>query len=171
MMKLEFIRGIISSTVAAAGKLLRIDCSGRYSETVSDREAIQQYGLQSRPPAGTECVLLRQGHVLIMVASDGREYRLELLDGEIVVGTASSARVRIQGDTVLVEADTLRVSASAIELGDTAGIKRLITEDILSALPLHTHAGVTVGGGITGTATFAPPLSTALHATSKTKAE
>ncbi len=169
-----FIRGMISSTVATAGKLLRLTCSGRQDETIEDREAFQQYGLQSRPPQGTEVILLRDGHVIVMVASDGREYRLALQDKEVVLYNADGAMVRLQGTTAIVTADTLRVEADAIELGGNAGLKALIHEDVIAVLNSHIHISTTPGNPTSPMLNGSQqpnPVIAAMHATSVTKAK
>jgi hypothetical protein len=45
-----------------------------------------------------------------------------------------------------------------IEVG-ASSLKALLTEDLLTFLPNHTHAGVQTGGGVSGIATFVPPIT------------
>lgn len=55
-----------------------------------------------------------------------------------------------------------------IEIG-SASLKQLLTEDFISAVLHHTHSGVTTGGGVSGSGTYAPTPSGVL--TTKVKAQ
>ena len=127
-----FIRGIVTGTVAAASKLLRLDVSGRSDETIEDREALQQYGLQSRPPDGAEAVLIRQGNHILIVASDDRRYRIALSKGEVSLSTDEGDVIHLKrnheiditagtGGKVNVSAGSeVNVSAPTVRLGGLA---------------------------------------------------
>lgn len=119
-----FIRGIITGTVAAAHKLLRVDCSGRTDETIEDREVLQQYGFQSRPPAGAEAVLIRQGDHILIIASDDRTIRLSLEEGEVALVTSEGDKVHLQKNHVIdIEAGTggtINITAGSVRLGGLA---------------------------------------------------
>lgn len=98
MTGLRMIRVLLTDTVAAAGKLLRFSGSGRAEETISDREVLQPYGFQSRPPAGSEGLVLRQGNWLVLIAADGRETRLGLEEGEVAVVTDEGVKFHMKRD-------------------------------------------------------------------------
>jgi hypothetical protein len=75
--------------------------------------------------------------------------------------------IKNNGDIEIDGGNKIIVKANGdIELG-TTGLKKLITQDIITAMTVHTHSGVTAGGGVTGPPTYVPPLSVALHATQK----
>jgi phage gp45-like len=168
---IAFIRGVVTRIVADAGKLMRCDFSTWGDGSVTDREVLQQYGIQSRPPEGSEVIALHRGNAIIVVASDNRQYRIALEEGDIVIrNSVAETAVKLMGNEIRIEAPTVIVDANSVKLTGESSLKKLLTEDLLSALPLHTHAGVMAGNSVTGTATFTPPLSAALHATAKTEA-
>ncbi len=53
------IRGIIQSVFE--GVIKRFTASGRADETITDREYFQHYGFTSRPLAGAEAIIIREG--------------------------------------------------------------------------------------------------------------
>lgn len=93
-----YVRAVISASVAAAGKLLRIDAAGRVGETFTNREVLQQYGLQSRPPAGAEAIVIRRGGQIVVIASDNREYRIALDEGEVAIVSDEGDKIHIKRD-------------------------------------------------------------------------
>ena len=115
------IRGGVTAVTASAGKLARFSASGRVGETIEDREVFQQYGFQSCPPSGAECVILRQGGMILLVASDDRRYRIALEEGEVAVARDDNNKMVFKADgtmlikcagAVNVECDTLNVTAA-----------------------------------------------------------
>lgn len=128
------IRAVITATTAAAGKLLRFDATGRAGESFTDREALQQYGFQSRPPDGTEAVLMRRGNMILMLGSDNREYRIAMEKGELVIGTN-------EGDLMHWKRNR-KVEWS---IGSVAAAGQL---DITIAGPMQGKVNITAGGEV-----------------------
>lgn len=79
----RLIRGIIDSVVEGAIK--RISIKGISGEQLTDRELFQHYGFTSRPLAGAEGIVIREGNCFYVIAEDDRRYRIALADGEVAL--------------------------------------------------------------------------------------
>jgi phage gp45-like len=77
------IRGIIDSVVEGAIK--RLATKGLSGENFAGREYFQHYGFTSRPVAGAECILVREGNKIVAIASDDRRYRIAIESGEVAI--------------------------------------------------------------------------------------
>ena len=163
---------------------------GRPNEEIVERPLVQQSGFSSIPRAGSIGIALQEGENIKIIGTTDIDTKRPALGsgGDVSVHNDADRYIVIIGNYIKLKyydsiitldgnvtlespSNTITLKANGdIEIGNTA-LKKLITEDILSVLTAHTHAGVTVGGGVTSAATFAPPLSTALHATLKTKAQ
>lgn len=121
-------------------------------------ERIQEFGFTSTPVDGSEAVVLfssgDKAHGII-IATDSSKYRIKLEEKGAV------ALYNSNGDCIKLLKDKIEVIANHVSIGGTSG-KKLITEDILDALQLHTHAA---SGAVTLT-----QFNTTLHATQKTEA-
>jgi phage gp45-like len=131
---MTLIRGIITKTTAAAGKLLRFDATGRTGETIADREVFQQYGLQSRPPEGSEALIVRQGNQIFIIASENREVRLSLAEGEVALSTD-------EGDVIHLK----RQHKIEITAGPGGEVNIFATTVRLGGLSLDTAMGIVTG--------------------------
>jgi len=158
------IRGIIQMVIEGAIK--RFTASGRSGETIADREYFQHYGFTSRPLAGAEAIVIREGNHLVMIASDDRRYRISLEAGEVAIYTDEGDKVHLKrgrkieivgGNEVTlttkeakvtastaceVTSPAVTVNASAIQMGGSEGTMRAIIDERLVAwLTGHTHNG------------------------------
>lgn len=122
------IRVIIESVVE--GVIKRFTASGRADEMFENREYFQHYGFTSRPLAGAEAILIKDGNHIVMIASDDRRYRLAIEDGEVAIYTdegdyilfkrgkeifiksGNKLKADIEND---VEVNTKRIKATATE--------------------------------------------------------
>ena len=121
------IRTIVDRVMEGAIK--RFFASGRADETFADREYFQHYGFTSRPLAGAEGILVRDGNHIIMIASDDRRYRLAVEDGEVALYTDEGDKVHLKrgrqievvgGEKVTVTTKEAHVDASVKAVVDTA---------------------------------------------------
>lgn len=178
------LRVIIDSVVEGAIK--RLSARARLDESVADREYFQHYGFTSRPQAGAEGILLREGGVVYMVASDDRRYRVAIENGEVCIYTDEGDKmhfhrnriVEITGgakvvvNTAIAEVNattSATVTSPAISLGgDRAGMRKLIDERLAAVFDSHVHTGVQPGAGSSGTPAAA--LNLAVVATDVTRA-
>ncbi len=116
----KMIRGIIKSVVEGAIK--RFTASGRPDETISDREYFQHYGLTSRPRAGAEAIIIREGNHFLMIASDDRRYRISLEEGEVALYTDEGDKVHLKRGQILIHSGG-KIAAEAPEIDATASAK------------------------------------------------
>lgn len=139
-------------------------------------ERIQEYGFSSHPHPGAEAIVgfingnRNQGIVLKV---DDHRYRVvETSEGAVTVYSSGGNKVQLTPDGkiyITANSDDVIVNGAAIKLGGS-NLKKLIHEDILSVLSAHTHT-CPAGGGTTTATVFVPPLSVALHATTKVTGE
>jgi phage gp45-like len=142
---IKMIRGVVQSVTTAAGKLMRFSATGRIGETIQKREAMQQYGLASSPRVGSECIILREGNHIVMVASDDRRYRMSLESGAVCLYAADSSTVKSKillrpGGQIEVTCSSLTVTATSINLGGSSGLQALVDERIVDIINKHVHA-------------------------------
>lgn len=171
----RMIRGIIDSVVEGAIK--RISLKGFAGEEIGGREYFQHYGFTSRPLAGAECIVIREGNHMVVIASDDRRYRLANEAGEVAIYTDEGDRIHFKrGNEILVQsgnkvaidaaaehsatapvvvinaATSCTLNSPAINLGgDRGGLRRFVDERFAELFALHTHGGVQPGGGVTAT--------------------
>lgn len=178
------IRGIIVSVLE--GVIKRFSASGRAGESFTNREYLQHYGYTSRPQPGAEAIIIREGNHIVMIASDDRRYRISIEEGEVALYTDEGDKIHLRrnriieiagGEQVIVTTKVAEIVATTrcqvtspeINLGGNRSVlKALIDERLLALFNSHTHSGVQVGGGSTGTPNTT--LSLASTCTSITKA-
>lgn len=121
------IRGEI--TEVTEGVVKRFSAAGRDGETIEDRECLQHYGFTSRPLAGCEAVIIREGNHYLMIASDDRRYRLAVGAGEAALYDDQGQKVHLTRIGIMVSSP-LRIDAQAPEIRAEA------TERIEAAAPV-----------------------------------
>jgi phage gp45-like len=120
---MSIIRGLVKAVRAAkkTANPMRFDASGREGEEFDDREMFQQYGFASRPPKDTQCLLLRTGQNVYMVASDGTEYKAKLEDGEVAISDKYDNVIHLKkGGEILIQGGKVNVDSGDINLGPIA---------------------------------------------------
>lgn len=169
----SMVRGTIINTVAEIGTHLTATFSGRTDEQIDDRQVFQNYGLQSRPRDNAEIIALRQGNAIVIIAGDDSRYRMALEKGDVVLysDTNNYVKMKAGGGIEIYAGNDVIINSGGIKLGGSAGLKKLIHEEIFTAMNAHVHSGGTIPpNGLTGPPTYTPQLSTLLHATSVTEA-
>lgn len=166
----QFIRGIVQSITASAGKLMRFSATGRPGETIEKREALQQYGFSSSPPSGSECLILKEGNHFLLIASDKREYRIALESGQVCIYAGSNSRILLKpAGQIEITCSSATINASSISLGGT-GASALIDERLVAVYNAHVHPDPVSGvSGIPSVLLGDVPPAVAVT-TSKTKA-
>jgi len=91
------IQGSVKTITTAVKKFMRVDFEGLVDEEIENRMLLQQYGLQSRPREGARLVAFQQGTQIIVVASDDKEYRMSLEDGDVVLYSNEETFVKLGG--------------------------------------------------------------------------
>lgn len=165
---LTVIRSIFISI--AEGAIKRFSGSGRAGETFADREYFQHYGFTSRPLPGAEGLLIKQGNVIYLIASDDRRYRIGLADGEVALYSDEGDKVHLKrGRVVEIQAGTeVLLNAPSVKLGD--GTLRALIDERIKTLwaDVHVHPYTDNGNPmVTGVPTV--PLDLSGCSTNKTK--
>ncbi len=133
----KMVRGII--TEVTEGEIKRFSGTGRPGETFMDRELFQHYGLTSRPKADAEIIALKQGNVVVAIASDDRRYRIKLQEGEVCIYTDEGDFVHFKrgkeihistGNKLLIDAtNEVEINAPEINLNGDVNIVGDVTLD------------------------------------------
>jgi len=155
------IRGIVLSVIE--GVIKRFTASGRTGEIITNREYFQHYGFTSRPLAGAECIIIREGNHIVMIASDDRRYRIALESGEVALYTDEGDKIQLKrGGNIEISAGAeVTVIAPSVKLADAEGVKKLVHEEFIPLYNDHKHSP-------TGSVPIEP--AGAEHMTAKTRA-
>lgn len=161
--KLLASRGVVRSSDDQR-KALALDLAVLAGETVRAAERFAHFGMTSRPPTGSEVVVLFIGgnrdHPIVVADEDRRSRPTgTLAEGETLIYSAGGARVLLKADgTVEVTAGTLSASGDVEAAGDVAaggevadGVGTL--DALRQAYNVHVHPDPQ--GGSTG-----PPVPT-----------
>ncbi len=137
---LNMIRGIVQSISEKLSK--HFTGTGRWNETITDREMFQHYGFTSHPLNGAEVLVLHKGNVLISVAEEDQRYRLQIQDGEVALYTD-------QGDAVyLKRGNIMELRTKTLQIGDASASHPIPLGDILEQrFNAHIHMAPTGPSG------------------------
>lgn len=103
--------------VKSADNIQKVQVSGLADETLQDVELMQQFGLTSVPPAGTQVVVLPMGGATthsIVIATENGSFRVKnLQSGEVAVYDESGSSIILKkGRLIEIDCDTLKITAS-----------------------------------------------------------
>jgi phage baseplate assembly protein V len=162
------IRGIVLSI--AEGVIKRFSATGRCDETISDREYFQHYGYTSRPQAGAEIIIIREGGHFVAVASDDRRYRIALEDGEVALYTDEGDKIHfkrdriieiIGGEKVIVTTKVAEITATTSATVISPEVTVVASTKVTLTTPLLDVSGdIKSGGNITAVGDVADAIST-----------
>ncbi len=149
MKPLTLIRGIVTAITSKAGKIARFSASGRTGESFTDREVFQQFGMASGIPKGAECIIVKQGETIFIIASDDRRYRLEVKEGQTIIYDQD-------GDTVNLNAGEIQIKNKNNDEVNLKGGEILIksaSKVVVDAqnIYLGSEALAALGGGVVTT--------------------
>lgn len=156
------IRGIVKSVVE--GVIKRFSAFGRPDETIDNREYFQHYGYTSRPLAGAEIIIIREGGHFVAVGSDDRRYRIALENGEVALYTDEGDKIHLKRNRVIEIVGGEKIIATTKMAEVTAATSTTVTSPLVTVhastkvvldTPLTELTGnLTVAGGITSTGTY-----------------
>lgn len=156
------IRGIVTSVVE--GVIKRFSASGRSDESIDNREYLQHYGFTSRPKAGAEIIILREGGQFLAIASDDRRYRISLENGEVALYTDEGDKIHLKRDRIIEIIGGEKIIASTKVAEITATTSTTINSPLVTVVastkvvldtPLTELTGnLVVAGGITSSGTY-----------------
>lgn len=103
--------------VKSADNIQKVQVSGLADETLQDVELMQQFGLTSVPPAGTQVVVLPMGgettHSIVIATENGSFRVKNLKSGETAVYDESGSTIILkQGRLIEIDCDILKITAS-----------------------------------------------------------
>lgn len=96
MIMISLIKVIINTFTSKAGKSQKWSGTGRIGEPFEDCESLQQYGLASHPPSGSEGISLKAGNTVYLIASDNRRYRIDTKPGEVAIYTDEGDSIHLK---------------------------------------------------------------------------
>lgn len=132
-------------------------------ETQSKLKRLAEFGFTSRPPKGSDAIVLFVGGDRgngVIIATGNQQYRLKNLgDGEVALYNSTGRYVKLGGSEIVVEAGggqvTINNATKLLVHGDieaTGNVKdatRTMAAD-RAKYNAHKHSGVTTGAGVTG---------------------
>ena len=147
------IRAIVTEVVQ--GIVQRFSAIGRAGEEILDRELFQHYGVTSRPQAGAELIIIRQGGSFIAIASDDRRYRLSLEAGEVALYDHLGQKLHLKADGTIEVTGITKITVTSPEVEIVASTKVTVTSPLL-----EVTGNITAGGNITATGQVADAAGT-----------
>jgi phage baseplate assembly protein V len=155
MIPTRLVRALVIAATGTAGKVARIEASGRPGEKFEDREMFQHFGFASRPKGGAECVFLISGGQIISVAEEDRGYRPALAEGEAALFNSAGDLVHLKATGEIEVAATVKVKATAPAIEAIAAATAIITAPSIAANGNVTVTGnLSVTGNISATGTI-----------------
>ncbi|MBI5550753.1 MAG: phage baseplate assembly protein [Desulfobacterales bacterium] len=144
---MQMIRGKLQAVTE--GVIKRFSALGRVAERFVNREYFQHYGFTSRPLAGAEMIVLKQGNVVIAIASDDRRYRLAIVDGEAALHDDQGQAVHLKRDKKVhvYGTDEAIVDAAVSATVTAPQVTVVASTQVTMTTPLVAISGnLTVGG-------------------------
>lgn len=138
------------------GAIKQVTANGRIGETFTGREAMEHYGFTSRPLAGAEAILIRDGNHILMIASDDRRYRIALENGEVALYTDEGDKVHLKRGREIEVVGGEKVTVSTKEALVEASVSATVT-----APAIVLNGNVTVNGTLHATGAVTSAVSVA----------
>ena len=145
----QAFRGTLN-LVKSADNIQKAQVSGLADETLQDVELMQQFGLTSVPPAGTQVVVLPMGaettHSIVIATENGSFRVKNLKSGETAVYDESGSTIILkQGRLIEIDCDILKITASTkVEISSPL----VETDRVLTAQgQINGNGGMAIQGG------------------------
>lgn len=149
-------RGVLN-LVKSADNIQKVQVSGLAEETLQDVEFMQQFGLTSVPPAGTQVVVLPVGgkttHSIVIATENGSFRVKNLQGGEVAVYDQSGSTIILkQGRLIEVDCDVFKLTCKSYQLNcqtyqTSASSSADFTTPKLETSAIFTAQGVINGNG------------------------
>jgi phage baseplate assembly protein V len=163
---MKIVRSVISSIIEGAIKIF--SGSGRADESFVKREFFQHYGFTSRPISGSEGLVIRDGNLVFLIATDDRRYRLSIDDGEVAIYSNTGDFIHLkQGNTIHISTNGKLQAEAAQEADITSPVVKVnaATSCTITAPTIQLKGAVQVTGAITATGNVNAPSFIAPGAT------
>lgn len=145
----QAFRGTLN-LVKSADNIQKVQVSGLADETLQDVELMQQFGLTSVPPAGTQVVVLPMGgettHSIVIATENGSFRVKNLKSGETAVYDESGSTIILkQGRLIEIDCDILKIIATTkVEISSPI----VETDHVFTAQgQINGNGGMAVQGG------------------------
>ena len=145
----QAFRGTLN-LVKSADNIQKVQVSGLADETLQDVELMQQFGLTSVPPAGTQVVVLPMGgettHSIVIATENGSFRVKNLQSGEVAVYDESGSSVILKkGRLIEIDCDILKITATTkVEISSPI----VETDHVFTAQgQINGNGGMAVQGG------------------------
>ena len=145
----QAFRGTLN-LVKSADNIQKVQVSGLTDETLQDVEFMQQFGLTSVPPAGTQVVVLPMGgettHSIVIATENGSFRVKNLKSGEVAVYDESGSSIILKkGRLIEIDCDTLKITASTkVDIHSPL----VETDNVLTAQgQINGNGGMAIQGG------------------------
>lgn len=145
----QAFRGTLN-LVKSADNIQKVQVSGLADETLQDVELMQQFGLTSVPPAGTQVVVLPMGgettHSIVIATENGSFRVKNLKSGETAVYDESGSSIILkQGRLIEIDCDILKITATTkVEISSPI----VETDHVFTAQgQINGNGGMAVQGG------------------------
>ena len=145
----QAFRGTLN-LVKTADNIQKVQVSGLADETLQDVELMQQFGLTSVPPAGTQVVVLPMGgettHSIVIATENGSFRVKNLKSGETAVYDESGSTIILkQGRLIEIDCDILKITATKkVEISSPV----VETDRVFTAQgQINGNGGMAVQGG------------------------
>lgn len=110
------------------------------SQTVSDYNNMQMFGITSKAPVGSNCIVLSDGRIGFTVATEGVEYEIELEEGECAIHNSKDNKVVFKRDgSIEVKSNKISLNGSSREFVTHAELDKAL-QTFVDALNSHKHA-------------------------------
>ena len=136
--------------VKSADNIQKVQVSGLADETLQDVELMQQFGLTSVPPAGTQVVVLPMGgettHSIVIATENGSVRVKNLKSGETAVYDESGSTIILkQGRLIEIDCDILKITATTkVEISSPI----VETDHVFTAQgQINGNGGMAIQGG------------------------
>lgn len=136
--------------VNSADNIQKVQVSGLADETLQDVELMQQFGLTSVPPAGTQVVVLPMGgettHSIVIATENGSFRVKNLKSGETAVYDESGSTIILkQGRLIEIDCDILKITATTkVEISSPV----VETDRVFTAKgQINGNGGMAIQGG------------------------
>lgn len=136
--------------VNSADNIQKVQVSGLADETLQDVELMQQFGLTSVPPAGTQVVVLPMGgettHSIVIATENGSFRVKNLKSGETAVYDESGSTIILkQGRLIEIDCDILKITATTkVEISSPV----VETDRVFTAQgQINGNGGMAIQGG------------------------
>lgn len=125
-----------------------------FGESSTGGENLQQYGLASNPPSGSEGVYLKGIGAIICV--DSRSHRPDAASGEVVLYSKHGQTIRLKEDGSIV---MIPKAGSKVEIGGDPADTNIARADLVNAELAKIATTLTTGSNSGGPVVFGTPYT------------